>query len=187
MTRAARRAFARAIGNDRADEVWMQAYVAGDLRALDVLFDRYASRFLGLFRHCLPEPAAAEELLEATFAEAHRVRHTYRAPAAARPWLFGVATRLCLDAMRRCEGRTPSAPQHPAPRVNQERVRAALMSLDGPARMVLYLHRYEAMSFAEIADILGSSTQAVRAQAFETYSSLLEQLRPWIESRGGIP
>jgi len=168
--------------DDRADEQWMRAYAADDRRALGVLFDRYAHRFLGLYRHCLQDEAAAEALLEATFAEVHRVKGSYRAASAVRPWLFGLAARLCLDAIHRRERK--SGARRPAGG-GDDVVRAAVGELDGSARIVLYLHRYESMTFGEIAEVLGSSPQAVRTQAVQTYGNLQQRLGP-LASRGGM-
>lgn len=184
-----RRARRDVMRDDRADEQWMRAYAADDQRALAALFDRYAHRFLGMYRHCLQDEAAAEALLEATFAEMHRLRHSYRPTSTVRPWLFALAARLCLEALRR-RSHPSSARSMPAASgdgfAGEDAVRAAVISLDGSGRLVLYLHRYEGMSFGEIAEVLGTNAQAVRTQAVETYSSLHERLRPFVE-RGETP
>ena len=184
VPRRSGRAGGDAMRDDRADDQWMRAYAADDGRALGALFDRYAHRFLGLYRHCLQEDAAAEALLEATFAEVHRVRHSYRATKAVRLWLFGLAARLCMDEVRRRSN--PASRTAARSGGGADEVRAAVTSLDGSARLVLYLHRYEGMSFGEIAEVLGSSAQAVRTQAMQTYSSLHARLRPLVE-RGDTP
>ena len=183
--RTLRRAEGDVMRDDRADEHWMRAYAADDRGALGALFDRYAHRFLGLYRHCFQDEALAEQLLEATFAEVHRLRRCYRARMVARTWLFGIAARVCVQALRRGDrrGAGPAAAGG-----GDSAVRAAVGELDGSARLVLYLHRYEGMSFGEIADVLGSTPLEVRTQAEQTYSTLHERLRPWIERafRGGM-
>lgn len=165
-----------------SDEAWMRAYAAGDPRALGSLFDRYAPGLLGFYCYCLEDRAAAEALLEETFTELHRQRRNYRRQQRVRPWLLGLAARVCLDALRR-RSRPPAV-------VANDAVRAAVRSLDGSERVVLYLHRFEGMSFGEIAEVLGSSASEVRTQAVQTYGLLHERLWPLIEresDRGESP
>src|SRR5712664_3026203 len=54
--------------------------------------------------HCyrmLGSLADAEDMTQETFARAWRARRELADPAAARPWLYRIATNACLDALRR--------------------------------------------------------------------------------------
>ena len=44
-------------------------------------------------------------------------------------------------------------------------------------RTVIHLHRYEGMTFAEIAAVLGSTPGAVKLRAFRGYETLRHRLR----------
>jgi RNA polymerase sigma-70 factor (ECF subfamily) len=46
---------------------------------------------------------------------------------------------------------------------------------------VIYLHRFEEMTFAEIAAVLGTSEGAVKLRAFRGYEKLREELAPLLE------
>ncbi len=108
-----------------------------------------------------------------------------------RGWLFTIAARVLTDEVRR-RSRHPSgadperaqeiaAPEEPDPAVSQERasaVRAALARLPDSQREVIYLHRFEQMTFAEIAAVLGTSEGAVKLRAFRGYEKLREELAP---------
>ena len=43
---------------------------------------------------------------------------------------------------------------------------------------MIYLHRFEQMTFAEIAAVLGASEGAVKLRAFRGYEKLREDLAP---------
>ena len=57
-------------------------------------------------------------------------------------------------------------------------MRAALARLPDSQREVIYLHRFEEMSFAEIGAVLGTSEGAVKLRAFRGYEKLREELAP---------
>ena len=57
-----------------------------------------------------------------------------------------------------------------------ERVRAALDSLAEPRRVVIYLHRFEELGFAEIGRVLGISEGAAKLRAFRAYGQLRSAL-----------
>jgi RNA polymerase sigma-70 factor (ECF subfamily) len=44
--------------------------------------------------------------------------------------------------------------------------------------MIVHLHRFEELSFAEIGRVLGVSEGAARVRAFRAYARLREQLLP---------
>ena len=65
-----------------------------------------------------------------------------------------------------------------------ERVRAALEALPESQRAIVHLHRYEGLTFAEIARVLGTTEGAVKLRAFRAYERLRKQLRGAIEHEG---
>jgi RNA polymerase sigma-70 factor (ECF subfamily) len=58
----------------------------------------------------------------------------------------------------------------------QEAVRAALDRLPESQRTVIHLHRYEGMTFVEIAQVLGTTPGAVKLRAFRGYEQLRAEL-----------
>jgi RNA polymerase sigma-70 factor (ECF subfamily) len=59
-------------------------------------------------------------------------------------------------------------------------VRAAIKRLPESQRVVVHLHRYEELTFEQIADVLGTTPGAVRVRASRAYERLREDLRPHI-------
>lgn len=172
-----------------ADEELMSAYVAGDARAFEKLFARVAPRVHAFFLRSFRDAAVADDLLQVTFMKVHRARDQYRRDLAVAPWLFAVAARVRLDELRR-RLRLPEdadedalaradeqAPRDPPPDTDlQDAVRAALARLPESQRVVIHLHRYEGMTFPEIAQVLGTTAGAVKLRAFRGYETLRKEL-----------
>src|SRR5712672_3094677 len=169
------------------DEELMSAYVAGDARAFETLFARLAPRVHGFFLRSFRSEAVADDLLQGTFMKIQRARAQYRRELRLAPWLFAVAARVRLDELRRrlrlpedadedavarADERTAA---DPAPDTDvRDAVRAALDALPQSQRTVIHLHRYEGMTFAEIAQVLGTTPGAVKLRAFRGYERLRE-------------
>ena len=163
----------------------MEAYVAGDPVAFQRLFRALAPSIHAFFAATVRHGAVADDLLQTTFLKLHRARGSWRRGGRLRPWVFTMAARVRTDWMRR-NGREEAiddevlpdveAPGDPATailaRERSERVRAALESLSGPQRVVVHLHRFEELSFAEIGRILDISEGAAKLRAFRAYAEL---------------
>ncbi|MDB4972286.1 MAG: polymerase sigma-70 factor, subfamily [Myxococcaceae bacterium] len=173
----------------------MAAYIQGDKRAFGLLFDALAPRLLAFFQRAVSERAVAEDLLQATFERVHAARDRYHLGAPVRPWLFTIAARVRVDELRR-RYRVPASADDSeldrlpasAPladeadqldqRSRDRRVREALDALPASQRVVVHLHRFEGMTFGEIAGVLGMQEGAVRLRAFRAYETLRTLLLP---------
>ena len=172
------------------DEELMSAYVAGDPRAFETLFARLAPRVHGFFLRSFRDEGVADDLLQVTFMKVHRARAQFRPGLQLRPWLFAIAARVRADELRR-RLRLPEdadeeaiaradeqAPRDPPPDAEvRDAVRAALEALPQGQRAVIHLHRYEGMTFPEIARVLGTTPGAVKLRAFRGYETLRERLK----------
>ena len=82
-------------GDDGAD---LEAARAGDHAAFARLYDRLAPVVLSLCRkHARAE---AEDATQETFIRAYRALHKVDGPDKLRPWLFGIARRVCSERSR---------------------------------------------------------------------------------------
>ncbi len=174
----------------RDDDELMAAYAGGDARAFEALFARFAPRLHAFFLRSFHEPQAADDLLQVTFMKVHRAREQYRRELKVSPWLFAIAARVRLDELRK-RLRMPEdadeealaradeqAPRDPPPDPDvRDAVLAALSALPESQRAVIHLHRYEGMTFAEIAKVLGSTPGAIKLRAFRGYETLRERLK----------
>jgi RNA polymerase sigma-70 factor (ECF subfamily) len=174
--------------DDDATDALIAAY-GGDRAAWETLFDRFAPRLLGFFQRCLRDPALAEDHVQATFVELHRARCSYTRGTPVRRWIFTIATRVrvgdrsCLDRAGPCAATPATSASVPGDSARDRQVRRAIDGLGNTERSIIHLHRFERMSFAEIAEVLGRPEAAVRRQALQAYHQLREQL--WALSDDG--
>jgi RNA polymerase sigma-70 factor, ECF subfamily len=182
-----------------SEESLMAAYVAGDRQAFARLFARVAPRVHAFFQRSFRDVSVADELMQITFLKVHRARETYRPDLPFRPWLFTVAGHVRRDEWRKRyrlaedagEDALIAADENNAVTRtrNQEEtqdrrneVRAAVEALPEIQRTILQLHRYEGLTFIEIAKMLETTPGAVRQHAFRAYETLRAQLSESAES-----
>ena len=155
--------------------------------AFSAIFDRH---FRTIYRYLLRRIGhdRAEDLASQTFTVAFQRRADYRLDVEdARPWLYGIATKLLandrraeqrrLEALDRLgsEGRTDVAPIGAEVGVESGLGRA-LARLDPDQRDVLLLHAWAGLSYEEIADSLGVALGTVGSRLSRARSSLRSEL-----------
>jgi RNA polymerase sigma factor (sigma-70 family) len=187
-----------------SDEALMAAYAAGDRRAFEELFRRLSGPVHGFFLRSFRDGAVADDLLQTTFMKLHRARADYQPDLPLRPWLFSIAGRVRLDALRKRyrmqedadEERLAAADEAQAMARAREveaeaggraaSVREALDELPESQRTVVHLHRYEGLTFGEIARALGTTEAAVKLRAFRAYERLRVSLAHLVEEEGAV-
>ena len=136
------------------------------------------------------DPHTAEDLTQETFLRAWRQRGRLRERRAARVWLFRIAANLWRDRLRR--ERSPVARAGPLEDVAPDRTRSperlaadreelgraleALNALPSRQREVLYLSACEGLGSAEVAEVLGISPEAAKANLSLARKKMREQL-----------
>lgn len=171
----------------------MLAFRGGDDAAFDTLFARWAGPLLRFLTRMLRDASAAEDLVQEAFLRVHRARSRYRPDARFSTWLYRIATNLALNELRRPRRRDPHdsvdvdggprlAAASPAPdeaadaRRRSAAVEQALGRLPDRQRAALLLAAVEGRSYAEVAEALDVSEQAVKALVHRARSSLAAQL-----------
>ena len=85
----------------KGDEQLVTLVRRGHDGAFEVLFRRYQPRLLAFCRHMLGSTEDAEDVLQESFASAHRAMIADERPIVARAWLYRIARNRCLDHLRR--------------------------------------------------------------------------------------
>jgi RNA polymerase sigma-70 factor (ECF subfamily) len=173
----------------------MLAFRAGDASAFDELFRRWSAPLLRFLERMLRDAGAAEELVQEVFLRVHRARDRYAPEARFSTWLYRIATNLALNELRRPRRREPhrstddddapalavadaSAPEAVVDaRRMGARVERELARLPEKQRAALCLTAVEGFSYAEVAEALEVSEQAVKALVHRARSALAERLR----------
>lgn len=173
----------------------MNAYLDGDPAAFSMLYRRLAPSILGFFKRSFSQGGMADDMMQQTFLKAHRARATYQRERPVKPWLFAIAGHIRIDEWRRRarEQNDLSATgddvdgisEAPGSDMVLESMRqrtdilTALDALPEPQRVVVHLHHFEGLSFAEIAVAVGGSEGAAKVRASRAY----EKLRTLLERR----
>src|SRR5262249_35268776 len=113
-----------------------------------------------------------------------RSRERFRPGALFRPWVYAIATNAARDQHRRKRPEEPiehveGEVDDPLGRVDpfqSKAVRDALAQLPEQQRVPIVLHRFEALSCAEIAETGGPTETAVKVRAHRGYEKLRELL-----------
>jgi RNA polymerase sigma factor (sigma-70 family) len=174
----------------------MARYAAGDEVAFQRLFALLAPRIRTFFLQSFPDNTIADDLTQTTFLRLHRARASYRPELPLKPWVFTIASRVRRDEFRRLyrlpphvgdsaldlavsglSGTPPAEPTTLDASGRTEAVRAAIKQLPESQRVVVHLHRYEELTFEQIAGVLGTTPGAVRVRASRAYERLRVELR----------
>src|SRR5436305_10505299 len=173
------------------------AYQGGELAAFERLYAVLAGELRGYFAaHVEASESAAQDLVQDTFLEIHRSRHTYLPPLPVRPWVFGIA-RNVLGRHRRTAWRrsrhedrhaAPDAERMPAasPAFESRDLAAALARLPAGRREAWVLHHVHGLSFQQIAERFRIGVGAAKLRSSRAMRALRTALGVNPEA-GGTP
>lgn len=179
----------------------------GDEDAFTQLVTSYQDRLIGVFFHLLGDQESAEDLAQEVFLRVYRARRGYQPTAKFSTWLFRIANNLASNT-RRNRGRRKEVPLQvrdsgpwgvrpeekllleksgllPTRQVDKremrELVRSALDTLNERQRMAVLLHKFEGMSYQDIAESMDLSPAAVKSLLSRARESLRVKLEPHVK------
>ncbi len=175
----------RAQENKRLTEL-MISYQKGcmdDFAELYSVMEKPLRRYLwGFVRNA----STAEDLLQETFLQLHRARHTYTPPRPARPWIYAISRHVALMHLRSSRRRKEDLahedlPEIPvSPEIDQIADRSAvkkfLARLPQASQEVLILHHLMGLSFEEVGSIVGASAGTAKVRAHRALKTLRSKL-----------
>lgn len=159
-----------------------------DAGAFAELVELYQHRLVAVMNHLVGNADEAEDLAQEVFLRVYRSRKKYRPRSKFSTWLFTIANNLALNVLRSRQ-RKPmlslpaqdSGPLGPRPaeqivpdrgsgpmrRLERqelaELIRQALEGLNERQRVAVVLNKFEDMNYAEIAEVMGLTTKAVKS------------------------
>ena len=175
--------------------------------AFEELVARYQGRLLTVLRHLVGSREQAEDLAQEVFLRVYRARKSYEPGAKFATWLFTIANHVAANALRSQSRRhevtlqtrdsgpmgarpldkmlQASSGQMPARQLDKaemrEIVRMSLEALSERQRMAVLLSKFEGMSYAEIAEVMEISPQAIKSLLSRARENLREVLQPYFE------
>jgi RNA polymerase sigma-70 factor (ECF subfamily) len=189
----------------RDPDVRLMVQVRNDVPgAFETLVERYQNRLVGVLFHLVGNLQEAEDLCQEVFLRIYKARKGYRPKSKFSTWLFTIANNLALNHLR-SKGRSSTAPAGstsssqtvhsvghqvearegtPSAQMRQaelaELVRDAVAVLSEDQKMAVLLNKFEELSYAEIAAIMGRSPAAVKSLLARARNQLREQLEPYL-------
>ncbi|WP_376790140.1 RNA polymerase sigma factor [Thermoflexus sp.] len=200
---------ARRMKGELSEADWLDALRRGDHQAFAAAIERCGDTIYHVAYRLLGSREEAEDILQETFLQAFQHLKDFRGEARLCTWLYRIAYNLALMRLRRKEPETISIDQplvlegdEEIPRElfdwcclpEEELLRAelrsvldeAIRSLPASLRTVFLLREVEGLSTEEVAQIMGISTDAVKARLHRARLQLRERLsRYFAEERMG--
>jgi len=187
----------------------MLAVQNDDASAFEELMFRFQGRVQSLFRHLISNQEVAEDLTQDVFLRVFRARKSYKPKAKFSTWLFTIANNVALNQLRSqrrrpemlfgglvrntlsettfepAEAIAAGSEMMPARQLDKselrEMVRLAVEALNERQRMAVLLSRFEGMSYAEIADVMKLSPQAVKSLLCRAHIQLRNLLQKYVQ------
>jgi RNA polymerase sigma-70 factor (ECF subfamily) len=169
----------------------MREYQSGRFEAFDEIYASIAPAIGRYLRSQARDGAKADDLVQETFLQMHRARHTYDSSFALMPWAMAIARHVWLMD-RRTLSRRPWAPDdvtamelpvqgEAASFVERAEVRRALDRVAPARRRAVIQHHVLGFSFKEIAERAGIAETAAKLRS----SRGMAQLRALLKGQGG--
>ena len=170
---------------DLDERALVEACLAGRHGAFDLIVERHQRPVYQLCYRFVGNHEDASDLSQDVFLRAYRGLRSFRGQSTIATWLYRIGVNVCLNRVSvkapRVEpiGERPildARGESPADRLLRgergARVRQAIAQLPRKQRATLVLRAYHEMSHQEIADVLGSSVGAVKANFFHALANL---------------
>lgn len=187
----------------------MLAVQNDDAAAFEELVLRYQGRLVSVLRHLVTDLDIAEDLAQEVFLRIYRARKNYKPTARFAPWLFTIANNVALNLLR-TKKRRPEMQYAPAAGPDEsganrtigdlleaasatiptraldklemkEMVRIAVEALGERQRMAVLLHKFEGMSYNEIAEVMDMTPQGVKSLLCRARMNLRDLLQPYLD------
>lgn len=177
-----------------------------DAEAFAELVELYHHRLVTVMHHLVGNNEEAEDLAQEVFLRVYRGRKKYHPKAKFSTWLYTIANNLALNVMRSRQ-RKPTIPlnvrdsgplgprpaeqlvldraDQPQQRMQKQElaaiVKQALDTLNERQRIAVVLNKFEDMNYAEIAEVMGLTTKAVKSLLSRARDNLRIALQGYIQ------
>lgn len=175
------------------DSLWVEQTLAGDQDAFGDLVMRYERDVFNLTYRMLNNRGEAEDAAQEAFLRAYANLDRYDQQRSFKTWLLSIASNHCIDRIRRRRltwlSLEEPLPPHPAltsdapnpedATLDHERsaeMQKLLDELSPDYRVAVVLRYWYDYSYAEIAEMLGTTESAIKSRLFRARQALAAQL-----------
>jgi RNA polymerase sigma factor (sigma-70 family) len=170
----------------RSDDQLVALFRMGYDDAFGAIHDRYRQRLFAYTRQMLGGARSdAEDVLQDVFLRAYGALRNDDRPVTLRAWLYRVAHNRCIDHVRRPVpppaeiyelSRTPTLdpPAETARREDLRQLVQDVQRLPEQQRSALLMRELDGLSYAELADALGTSVPAIKSLLVRARIGLVE-------------
>jgi RNA polymerase sigma-70 factor (ECF subfamily) len=165
----------------------MIGYQQGNLDDFAKLYAALSAPLVRYLWTFVRNATTADDLLQDTFLQIHRARHTYTPPRPVRPWIYAISRHVALMHLRSTRRRKeyladdelPEFPVLPEAEKYGDRrtVHRLLGTLPTKAQEVLILHHLLGLNFTEVGDVLGIATGTAKVRAHRAIKVLRNQIK----------
>jgi len=166
----------------------MREYQSGRFEAFDEIYSSIAPALRRSLLSQCRDAAKADDLVQETFLQMHRARHTYDPSYPLMPWAMAIARHVWLMD-RRTQSRRPWAPDdvmdmelpvraEAASLAERDEVRRALGQVAPARRQAVIQHHLLGFSFKEIAERAGIAETAAKLRSSRGMGQLRALLAP---------
>ena len=172
------------------DEMIVEACLAGDRKAFEVLVDRYEKKLYNASYRIVGDAEDAMDATQSAFVKAYEKLHTFNPSYRFFPWMYRILINESLNIVsrrRRFEeldsnievpGRSPE--QRFSDRELGRHLQAAMMDLKPDQRVVVALRHYQGFTYKEIGQVLKLPEKTVKSRLF----TARRQLRGILQRKG---
>ncbi len=172
------------------DRSLVEAFLTGRREAFDVIVERHRRNVYQLCYRFVGNHEDASDLAQDVFVRAFKGLRHFKGQSSLGTWLYRVGVNACLN--RLATKRPETEPIEPSRHIDTRSVdplegvlrgeraaavRVAIEQLPPKQRATLVLRVYQELSHEEIANVLGSSVGAVKANFFHALGNLKRLLQ----------
>jgi RNA polymerase sigma-70 factor (ECF subfamily) len=191
-----------------SDDSLLAAARAGDRQALEALLERHEAQVYRFGMKMCGDPEDAKDVLQDTLLAMARGVRDFRGASSISTWLYTIARRFCIKKRRRsafapeeersldagapAEATQLADPAHSpddalAGKQVERALERAIDDLEPMYREVLLLRDVEGLTAAEVAEVLGVTTQAVKSRLHRARLSVRARVAPLLGIETELP
>ncbi|APZ48094.1 hypothetical protein BW723_07570 [Polaribacter reichenbachii] len=162
----------------------MLAIATGKLELLSILFDRYNVRIYNYFNKMICNKMVSEDLTQDVFIKVIKYRTSYKNGNFA-AWLYTIARNIFSSHYQKTKKERSNIIDDDKLANNEtlvsesnkeelEHLQKALLKLSNSDRELIVMHRFQEIKYEQIAQIIGSTENAVKVKVHRALKKLKE-------------